>query len=181
MHVAATIPHTPWRAWMAAGALLIPTALAAAGLYRAHLLLVPEHAPRSPSMGDLVVFVVGMGVLVAAHEALHALAARLLAGLPWRRIRVTFAPARLGVGCTIGGRTSVRAHRRIGATPVVVTAAVTTAWLLLTGAPASPFLLTCAVVISAGDLVMLGALRRFDAEDIVAGSTDPPATYIFQR
>ncbi len=181
MHVAATIPHTPWRAWMAAGALTIPTVLAAGGLYRAHVLLFPAHAGYAPTWGDLAVGLVGLLLLIGLHEGLHALAARVLAGLPWRRIRVTFAPLYLAAGCTIVGRTSVRAHRRIGAVPVVVTAVGTTLWLLATGSPVAAFLLCCAVVLSGGDLVMLGALRGFGPDDLVVGSTDPPATYIFQR
>ena len=173
----ATLPQSRGRNLLAAGALCVPASLASLGLYRAHVALFPAETAGEGTTG-LLWTPLALLLLVVLHEGLHALAARYLAGLAWRRIRLRMMGAM--PACTVDGRSSVRAQRLIGVTPFLVTTGGCTLWLLLGGTALTPLLLTIAVVLSAGDLVTLGMLRRFDSHDVVLGSTDPLAIHVFR-
>jgi hypothetical protein len=137
--------------------------------------------PLAVRDGSLVVAVVGsLLALGLLHEASHALAARILVGLPWRRITFRPAPALLGLDCHITGRVAARDHRRIGLAPAVCTALPLAALALLFGGQLVVIAMVVALAYLPRDLADLWRLRHAAADDILLLGGDG-RTHVFRR
>ncbi len=132
------------------------------------------------SIQDGTLWVAAAGCLVGLallHEAGHALAARLVARLPWRRI--DFQAGWTGIRCRIVGRVSARDQRRIGLAPLVVTALPLVLASVVVGGQLATLAAVIALLYLPRDLADLWVLRRARPHDVVLTGGDG-RTHLFR-
>ncbi|MDP7113759.1 MAG: hypothetical protein QGH45_17455, partial [Myxococcota bacterium] len=121
-------------------------------------------APAALSLRDGSLLALAVGALVGVglcHEIAHALAARWIAGLPWRRIGWGVSVRHLGVYCRIGGRVHVRDHRRIGLAPALGVALPLALVSLIWGGDLGLIAAVVALLTLPQDLASLWQFRTF--------------------
>lgn len=131
-------------------------------------------APRSIQIELLPLclwWLVGSLLLLPIHEGLHWLGA-LVAGVPASRIRFGIRRRGLVPYCKVDDDMTVAHLRLMGAAPLIMTGVAASGVVLATGSLLWALILTTAIAISGGDLLMLWTLRKYRSDDTCRDGDD---------
>jgi hypothetical protein len=145
---------------------VLALALCLAGVVIAHLL--PRYSP--PAGWNVPALLGSIMVLLPIHEALHALGLVRFGGVSWRHIRFGIMWRALMPYCHCTIPVSLRAYRRMGSLPLLVTGLLSVSCLLIF--PSDWLGLFAGVTLGSciGDVWLLVRLRRFDGALLVQDS-----------
>jgi len=113
---------------------------------------------------------VAVVLLIAVHEALHAVGMVQFGKISWRDIRFGIMWWALMPYCHCTVPLSIRAFRRMALLPLWITGGVTLAGLLVFPSDLLALVTGFTVAACVGDVWMVAKLRRFNADWLVADS-----------
>lgn len=126
---------------------------------------------------DIIVIIAGYFVLIAAHEALHALA-MIVSGAKPSTVRFGFIPKQLMFYCTTATPLTRNRYFFVLLLPVLLTGIIP--WIAATVWLNFPYVFLFSALISGagGDAVMLSSVARLKKSMLILDHPEAPAYYI---
>lgn len=154
----------------------IPAALIAVAVGYLHHRLFDGGLPDvlRVDIGRLaILWILGVGVVFAAHAPLQALAARLC-GVPGTATRFHYDGKTGLVYRRLTGSTTLKRVRLILIIPFLVTASVCGLWVVCTGEPAAVFVFATSLCVPSADIYLLWTFRKYRSTDVITGDPERP-------